>query len=603
MFRYRSHLLVGVLLCSVLLASTAFTAVPQQSTPTAFKGQFQIGAGIANDLLQSWWLQAFEGGMIGRYYEVLHAPLCSEADTPGCRMSADAPAHTILLVVERAESEGTQPGDEHPALLRSWGYQPEAALVGGFPAVRYTHNEPAADYAVAYTLEVADVYYQIAFSNTFLVDQALIDQIVAGFVLTPANAPAPFLANADTTLPTDPTPLPTDPTPLPTDPTPLPTDPTPLPTDPTTAQQTTLYLPLMQRGLHISAALGDAMQVMNTLAGPGRFPGLVIDSFGTQRLVDLAIYWGPRNTNPDRYDVGANGALFIDCMLRYAGYAPARCGGSSAALSYINMNTLYAGLAASGAVEIARSTLGGSENGVQLGDIVFYSYQGVRNYCWGGIVTRITTNGPTRTIQIATNTQPNAYANVTSLLCQNSSGQLVPVDRYYLRLDSAAPRAEFLTPTASEAFRLVPGVRTFTYRGYEEPISAMPSSGVSNFTVAMNLNEQTTLLTARNPETALAINLDYPCREADFAVVAHDASGNARLENGGFLDGFILLRGDANADGVIDEADYALIRAADGLNSTQPGYSPALDPTGDGQINAADRIWIELYMSYACPQP
>jgi hypothetical protein len=54
---------------------------------------------------------------------------------------------------------------------------------------------------------------------------------------------------------------------------------------------------------------------------------------------------------------------------------------------------------------------------------------------------------------------------------------------------------------------------------------------------------------------------------------------------------------------VIDEADYALIRAADGLNSTQPGYSPALDPTGDGQINAADRIWIELYMSYACPQP
>ncbi len=65
-----------------------------------------------------------------------------------------------------------------------------------------------------------------------------------------------------------------------------------------------------------------------------------------------------------------------------------------------------------------------------------------------------------------------------------------------------------------------------------------------------------------------------------------------------------LLEGrDVNADGVIDAADLELLVEAEGLATGQPGFTAALDPTGDGRVDAADRLLVQRRMSETCPQP
>ena len=46
--------------------------------------------------------------------------------------------------------------------------------------------------------------------------------------------------------------------------------------------------------------------------------------------------------------------------------------------------------------------------------------------------------------------------------------------------------------------------------------------------------------------------------------------------------------GDVNGDGVLDESDLNAIQAAFGTSEGDPGFNPAADLTGDGQIGLDD---------------
>jgi hypothetical protein len=575
MAHYRSWLVLVVLLLSVLFSSTTLTAtLPQTEDPAALP-PFTTGEGIASPALQGWERVQFQGGSQGQFSVLLNAPLCAELNTPACRSDLSAPRHQVGLTVERAESEATLPGDELPDTLRQLGYQAEPATVVGQRALRFTNAHSAAAYAAVYTLELEGVYYHITFSRSFLNAPTALDQILASLELRPAEAPASFRHTASPDAP------PVDPEP----------DSTPAPGE----QRFLTYLPFVTsapltdnpfvRAQAASPRLQSAAQVFN----PSDFT-----SFSLATLISAARQHGRDGTNPYGYSIpGLNGALFIDCMLRYAGFAPARCTGVNETQSYVAMSTLRTALLASGAVAVA-------EVNVVPGDILFLNYAGT--YCWGGVTVEIQPNP--RRVLVATQTRNFEAQSAAALTClheeePNKFVEVVPT-RSYLRLDSSAPFASFIAPELSAARRLPPGSHTLSYTA-SDPNA--PSSGIQGFSIAFLRDGLQTMLANRIPQTSLGADLDFPCRALDLAVVAYDGSGNASLEQAGYLDAFVLLRGDADGDGQITEADYALIRAADDLVAGQPGYHAGLDPTDDGVVDAADRLFVEAILQHSCPQP
>jgi len=70
------------------------------------------------------------------------------------------------------------------------------------------------------------------------------------------------------------------------------------------------------------------------------------------------------------------------------------------------------------------------------------------------------------------------------------------------------------------------------------------------------------------------------------------AEGNS---SGGFLLSF-YLPGDANGDGVVNQADLRLTRSALGTHVGQPGYNPSADVNRDGRIGKIDIAYVEQNM-------
>ena len=70
------------------------------------------------------------------------------------------------------------------------------------------------------------------------------------------------------------------------------------------------------------------------------------------------------------------------------------------------------------------------------------------------------------------------------------------------------------------------------------------------------------------------------------------AEGNS---SGGFQVSF-YLPGDANGDGVVNQADLALTRSAFGTHIGQPGYNPSADVNRDGRIGKIDIAYVEQNM-------
>ncbi|PDW00944.1 hypothetical protein, partial [Candidatus Viridilinea mediisalina] len=379
----------------------------------------------------------------------------------------------------------------------------------------------------------------------------------------------------------------------------------------TFAQGYRIFMPLIMRGT------GQMQQMLPSQETPATFgmlastrrseslhhmftsiPGLspqAFNGFRINTLVSAARQHGRDNTSPFGHTLpGFNGALFIDCMLRAANFAPARCNGTTADQSYIAMNALRVALLNAGAVPVP-------ENQVVPGDILFLNYAGTTDYCWGGVTVEVRENP--REVRVATQSVNFENERAEILQCRLSNGTLVTPGRSYLRLDSEAPFANFIQPALESAQALTPGRHVVSYSAEDPALPTVPASGVQGFSVAYTRDGQATLLANQSAETTLVADLDVPCRAVDLGVVAFDRSGNASLERAGWLDAFVLLRGDADGDGQITEADYELIRAAEGLTAADPGFHPGLDPTGDGMVDAADRLFVEALLLNTCPQP
>ncbi|MEI6179625.1 MAG: hypothetical protein WCP31_02630 [Chloroflexales bacterium] len=195
-------------LCSLVLLTVLAGLSMTGPGPTPVAAQqatvFTTGEGLSNDLLKGWQRVQLQGQIAGRYSAVLTAPLCSSQNSVGCQSDGATTAHLISLTVERASSEATATGDELPATLDQLAFTRTAATVDGQPAIRFTAPNPDQYFSQVVVLEVEGVYYHLAFSASFQAVPQLVDQILAGFTLRPAEAPAPFIASGNTS----PTPTP-----------------------------------------------------------------------------------------------------------------------------------------------------------------------------------------------------------------------------------------------------------------------------------------------------------------------------------------------------------------------------------------------------------
>lgn len=55
---------------------------------------------------------------------------------------------------------------------------------------------------------------------------------------------------------------------------------------------------------------------------------------------------------------------------------------------------------------------------------------------------------------------------------------------------------------------------------------------------------------------------------------------------------FVLRNGDGDGSNVVDSADFKLVNQAFGKSSGEPGYDPAADLNGDGEVGPADITWV-----------
>ena len=550
-----------VTLCSfVILAILAGLSLTEPGLRPAAAQQatgFTVGEGLANPLLSGWQQVQIQGHIAGRYSEVLTAPLCSSQNSLGCQSASATTAHQVELTVERATSEATAAGDELPAILDQLGFTRTAATIDGQPATRFTAPKPNQLGYQVLVLEVQGVYYHLAFDESFRATPELIDQILAGFALRPAEAPAPFIASGSSgNVPPSPTPA-------------------------LGANPFTIYLPIIS---HASALAQTQPATMKSSArltiaqatGTGLSWG-----FNREQMAQQAAYYGPQYTNPgDNYvHPTADGAHFIDCMLRAVGLPGARCNGAGD--SYFWMNDLYTFVTGVGAQPTTAPI---------RGDVLFL-HDGI-NYCWGGVVVEVSGGS----VYVATHTQYYSRVSADSLLCNNpnGTGTIVPRQKY-IHLDGEAPSVTFLTPDSGKRH---PGDTLFSYQGTDAG-----GSGLLGFTLRYWKDGALTVLATKTPSTTWTGGLNFPCRAVTAEVVAHDRIGNVNEALGDSRTLSILVRGDVNADGVIDQADLDLLTEAEGLATGQSGFSPALDPTGDGRVDAADRLLVQRRMSETCPQP
>jgi len=107
-----------------------------------------------------------------------------------------------------------------------------------------------------------------------------------------------------------------------------------------------------------------------------------------------------------------------------------------------------------------------------------------------------------------------------------------------------------------------------------------------------------TVLAASTPNTGLA-SVTLPIVYSTKARVKIEAVGNIFFDvsNSDFT---ILLPGDVNADGVINCADVAIVRASMGVRS---GFDPRADVNGDGQVDIRDLAFVtqRLPRNAVCP--
>ncbi|NTV64677.1 MAG: hypothetical protein HGA65_14260, partial [Oscillochloris sp.] len=428
----------------------------------------------------------------------------------------------------------------------------------------------------------------------------LIEDILATTTLQIDQAPAPFIRGGDQSQTTKPEP-PVDVVPTAT--------PAPDPSPPLGGEDSApnaiyaVYLPLIAHDAPTAQSAVPTIRQGNTTLS---MAATLNTSFDYNQVITGAKFYGPRQTNSDGcyiwanennlndivcqqyapgypYIVGVDGAHFISCVLADARYPGATC--NKIAGSLINMNNIRSFLLGSGARIINTNT----EQPV-AGDVVVLNYANA--YCWGGVVTSIVGRVPYVMAHSQEHRLPGYAAD--SMRCDDGAGNRVIDGIEYLRLDSEAPYAWFIAPPVGI---YTPGDMSLSYDGSDE------GSGVASFTLRYAKEGATSVLVGATTERVSTVHLNLPCRAVTAEVLARDYANNLDESRKGSLNLFLLLHGDVDGDGRLTRADLEAIRDAEGLRAGQADFSTALDPTGDGWVDAADRLFVQNRMGSICPQP
>ncbi len=128
--------------------------------------------------------------------------------------------------------------------------------------------------------------------------------------------------------------------------------------------------------------------------------------------------------------------------------------------------------------------------------------------------------------------------------------------------------------------------------------------GTANVKITLSLDGGLTypvLLAASTPNDGSEV-VTLPNAATTMARVKVEAVGNVFFDvsNANFT---LRLVGDLNGDGFVDCGDLAIIKAAFGTSTGQPGFDPRADVNGDGVVNIKDLAFVSnrLTVGVRCP--
>lgn len=484
--------------------------------------------------LPSGWSVTHPDQHIGGTYEVLlSAPACA-ADEPDCTTKDTVPL-MLAFSVERAENPATPPGDEALMLLPKLGYHQRDVLVRGQAALLFTPDTTTQMSEAVLVFERDQVFYHIALSADFLQsNKELLGLLLGTLEFQTDQAPAAFTPQPDASdVPA-----------------------APQPDEPSAGAP------------QASVVYDRAKAVAEALAYGGR---------STNRDGCYIFTNGRCNTG----ETGADGAHFVDCVLKAAGLPTAKCEGTR---SHVGVAELYNVIRPDSDIVPAAQAI--------PGDILIIRENG--EFCWSAVVVD-TSNGIWVAAHSVTNIPPRDRARVAanSLWCSDPP---IPVTRSYLRIrsDSQIPTVQFTAPTPG---RFAYGA-TLPLRWQGDDGSG--GTGIRSYTVQQSVEGGDPSDILRDlADTGRDLPVTLACRVLTFSVTATDNAGNTSLPAQLVLS--TGLPGDRLADGTIDTADLAAVDAAWGTLTGQPGYNATLDTNADGRIDVADTLWMRRHIGDRCP--
>lgn len=107
----------------------------------------------------------------------------------------------------------------------------------------------------------------------------------------------------------------------------------------------------------------------------------------------------------------------------------------------------------------------------------------------------------------------------------------------------------------------------------------------------------------------IRVYLNLPATVSSYSLTETGAAADifgtpSKFSNTESIEGNGAVIGDLNADGVVDCADLALVKASFGKQKSQPGFDPRADVNGDGVVDALDLSAVEnqIPLGMSCSQ-
>lgn len=316
--------------------------------------------------------------------------------------------------------------------------------------------------------------------------------------------------------------------------------------------------------------------------------------------------YGAQHTNYDGCYIHANGVCFdpvaayadgahyLDCVIHLVDQAinyPERLSPTScqASQSIIGMHALYQALQRRGAQTI-------SEAQALPGDLVFLiTSKGLA--CWGGmIMQRGVDNGSGFLVAFHSNVNAaeedadTITADIEGMWCE----QNIEPTRVFLRVypDMIKPVATWQSPADGPVHMRVPidliGTATDNQAVRETVISVSMNGGPFN-------------LLQRGASTTYSFTPTRPCTRYVFQIQAFDQVNNP--SDPAYLTLQTTLVGDFDLNGQVQPQDELAMDQLWRYTTISPDFEPALDLSGDGAINGADRLRLTQLFADTCSAP